>query len=204
MSSVTDDEGTRRRLDPDERRAAILDAAVRAFARGPYDRVAVADVAREAGVSEALVFRYFEGKAALFTQVVRLAVDDLEGRQEAANAVLPPGVPARDRVRATLEVVLDHVASHPDAWAAPLVGGGYPAPALEVRLAHTRRSADRLIALLAEPTWLRHEYAVHAYLGAVEGACLAWVGRGCPPDDRGPLVEALLGALQGGLGDWRR
>jgi AcrR family transcriptional regulator len=205
MSSVTDDEGAaRRRLDPDERRAAILDAAVRAFARGPYDRVAVAEVAHEAGVSEALVFRYFEGKAALYTEVVRLAVDDLERRQQAADDALPMGVPARDRVRASLEVLLDHVASHQDAWAAPLVGGGYPAPALAVRDAHTRRSADRLLALLAEPSWLRHEYAVHGYLGAVEGACLAWVRRGCPTDDRAALVEALLGVLQGGLGDWRR
>ena len=202
---MTDDEVPgRRRLDPDERRAAILDAATRAFARGPYDRVAMTDVAREAGVSEALVFRYFESKAGLFTEVVGLAVDDLERRQAAANAALPAGTPARDRVRASLDVVLDHVAAHPDAWAAPLVGGGYPAQALEVRRGHSRRSAERLMALLAAESWLRHEYAVLGYLGAVEGACLAWVRRGCPADERGPLIDALIGALEGGLGDWGR
>lgn len=201
---IDDEVPGRRRLDPDERRAAILEAATRAFARGPYDRVSVADVAREAGVSEALVFRYFESKPALFTDVVRVAVEDLEHRQAAANAALPANTPARDRIRASLEVVLDHVAAHPDAWAAPLVGGGYPAPALEVRHGHARRSADRLLALLASPGWLRHEYAVLGYLGAVEGACLAWVDRGCPTGERGPLVEALLGMLEGGLGDWGR
>ena len=96
------------------------------------------------------------------------------------------------------------VATHPDAWAAPLVGGGYPAPALEVRRGHVQRSAERLTALLASDAWLRHEYAVLGYLGAVEGACLAWVTRGCPPDERGPMIDALLGALEGGLGDWGR
>jgi AcrR family transcriptional regulator len=205
MSSMSDDDATgRRRLDPDARRAAILAAAARAFARGPYDRVSVADVAREAGVSEALVFRYFNGKPALFTEVVQAHVDELEQLQQAAVGSLPAGVPARERVRASLQVLLDHVAAHPDAWAAPLVGGGYPAPALEVRHAHAQRLADGLRTWLATSSWVRHEYAIWAYVGAIEGACLAWVRRGCPPDERGPLIEALLGTLQGGLGDWGR
>jgi AcrR family transcriptional regulator len=205
MSSMTDEDATgRRRLDPDARRAAILAAAARAFSRGPYDRVAVADVAREAGASEALVFRYFDSKPALFTEVVRAEVDELEQGQAAAVTAMPGGTPAREQVRTSIEVLLDHIAAHLDTWSAPLVGGGYPAPALEVRHAHARRSADRLRIALATPSWVRHEYAIWAYLGAVDSACLAWVRRGCLPDERGPLIEALLGTLQGGLGDWGR
>jgi AcrR family transcriptional regulator len=199
-----DDLPGRRRLDPDERRAAILAAAIRTFATGAYEGVAVADVARDAGVSEALVFRYFAGKPALFTEVVRAAFDDLERQQAAAISALPAGAPARERVKASLVVLLDHIAAHPDAWSAPLVGGGYPAPALEVRLDHAQRAAGRLRSDLATPTWLRHEYAIWAYLGAVDGACLAWVRRGCPVTERDALIEALLGSLQGALGDWGR
>jgi AcrR family transcriptional regulator len=50
---------TRRRRSPEEARAAILDAAERVFGRSLPDVVGLKDVAREAGVSHALVTHYF-------------------------------------------------------------------------------------------------------------------------------------------------
>jgi AcrR family transcriptional regulator len=65
------------RLSPDERRAALLDAATRLFAeRGPD--FTTADLAAAAGVSEGTIFRYFPDKAALVT-ATRDAAMDLEG-----------------------------------------------------------------------------------------------------------------------------
>lgn len=193
----------RRRLDAETRRRAILEVAARAFGAAPYEEVSMASVAAEAGVSEALVFRYFESKADLYAALVRLAVADLARRQDAADAALPAGVPVRDRVRAALEVYLDHVAGHPRGWAAPLVVAGNDTPsALAVRRAARQAQGDRLRALLGVSGWLRHEYAVWGYLGFLDGACLAWVERGCPADERDSLVSAALGALEGALGDW--
>ena len=55
----------RQRLSAEARREAILAAARDAFARGPYEEVSIAAIAAEAGASEPLVHRYFDGKAGL-------------------------------------------------------------------------------------------------------------------------------------------
>ncbi len=49
----------RRRRDPEEARGEILDAADRLLTERPPDGVGLADIAREAGVSHALVSHYF-------------------------------------------------------------------------------------------------------------------------------------------------
>ncbi len=62
------------RLRPDERRAALLDAAKRLFIeRGPD--FTTADLAGAAGVSEGTIFRYFPDKAALLSAVKDAALD---------------------------------------------------------------------------------------------------------------------------------
>jgi AcrR family transcriptional regulator len=50
---------TRRRRDPEEARGEILDAADRLLVERPPDAVGLADIAREASVSHALVSHYF-------------------------------------------------------------------------------------------------------------------------------------------------
>ncbi len=50
---------TRRRRDPEEARGELLDAADRLLAERPPDAVGLADIARDAGVSHALVSHYF-------------------------------------------------------------------------------------------------------------------------------------------------
>ena len=193
----------RQRLSAEARREAILAAARDAFAHGPYEEVSIAAIAAEAGASEPLVHRYFDGKAGLYAQTVQLAFDDLEERQAAAVAQLPRGVSTRDRVARSLEVYLDHIAGSPSSWAAPfLVGGNDPAPAREVRQAARDRYVRLLRAFVGAPALLRHDYALHGYFGFLDAACVTWVERGCPADERWPLMDAALGALQGALGDW--
>lgn len=57
-----------RRRDRASTCAALLDAARRRFSREGYDAVSVRDVAADAGVDPALVFRYFGSKPALFRE----------------------------------------------------------------------------------------------------------------------------------------
>ncbi|MEW5774864.1 MAG: TetR/AcrR family transcriptional regulator [Thermodesulfobacteriota bacterium] len=65
-----------------ERRAAILAAATRLFAERGYDGAPVSEIAREAGVSEAAVFRLFSTKenllAAIFREVRETFFADME------------------------------------------------------------------------------------------------------------------------------
>lgn len=63
-------EGTRRH-DAAATRQALLDAAIELFAERGYDRTTVRDIATRAGVNQALLFRYFGSKEALFAVVTR-------------------------------------------------------------------------------------------------------------------------------------
>ncbi len=197
------DRQPRRRLDPDARRSAILDAAAKSFAQHPYTEVTISAIASRAGASDALLYRYFTGKEDLYAEIVRLAIDDLLKRQTVALDALPAGVPVRDRVRAATIVYLDHIAAHPAAWAMPLNAPGTEPPTASAIRSQTRHDyVERLRALLAPNTQPRHEYALWGYLGFLDTACLHWVDRGCPDDERWPLIDAALGALEGALGDW--
>jgi AcrR family transcriptional regulator len=199
------DRRPRRRLDPDARRAAILDAAADAFAERPYDEVTVSAIAAQAGASGALLYRYFAGKEDLYAEIVRLAIADLLDRQAAELRDLPPGVAVQDRVRTATGVYLDHITEHPAAWALPLTRPGSEPPAVAAIRAEARREyVERLRALVtpdAPVTRLRQDYAVWGYFGFLDAACLHWVERGCPQADRAPLADAALGALLGALGN---
>lgn len=59
------------RLDYDERRQLILDAARRLFCQRPYSEVSMADLAEAAGVARGLLHHYFGSKRDLYLAVMR-------------------------------------------------------------------------------------------------------------------------------------
>jgi AcrR family transcriptional regulator len=65
---------TGRRPGPTRTRAAILDAARRAFAERGYEAVSIRAVARDAGVDPALVHRFHGSKESLFVAAMELPV----------------------------------------------------------------------------------------------------------------------------------
>lgn len=54
------------RLPAEQRRAAIVDAALRVFSAGSYAGSTIADIAREACVSEPIIYRHFASKRDLW------------------------------------------------------------------------------------------------------------------------------------------
>jgi len=54
------------RLPAAERRQALVDAATRVFSTGSYAGATTADIAREAGVSEPILYRHFASKRELY------------------------------------------------------------------------------------------------------------------------------------------
>jgi AcrR family transcriptional regulator len=197
------DRRARQRLSPQERTDAILAAAADAFTSTTYDRVSVSGVAAAAGASEALVYRYFENKSGLYTAVVRDQLDRLAARQREAVSGLRPGTSARDQVRLTIEAVLDHVRAVQAAWASPFFTGAYePEAVQDLRRQYRQGFVASLTDQLQNPGHRRARLAIVGFLGYLGAAAQQWVDDGCPDADRGPLVEAALGALQGALGDW--
>ena len=65
----------RRGRDAAATREAILEAATRRFATHGYERAGVREIAGDAGVTAALVNRYFGSKEGLFAEVIERALD---------------------------------------------------------------------------------------------------------------------------------
>lgn len=61
------------RLSPEERRRAIVDAAMPLFAEKGFAGTTTRDLAAAAGVSEALLYRHFPSKEALYQEILRVA-----------------------------------------------------------------------------------------------------------------------------------
>lgn len=62
------------------RQGQILDAAVRAFARGGFHATGMADVIRESGLSAGSVYRYYKGKDDLIAAIVDRLLGTLHAR----------------------------------------------------------------------------------------------------------------------------
>jgi AcrR family transcriptional regulator len=67
--------GPKRKRDATATREAILEAATRRFATQGYERAGAREIAADAGVTAALVNRYFGSKEALFAEVIKCALD---------------------------------------------------------------------------------------------------------------------------------
>ncbi len=68
---------TTRRLSAEERRKQILKSAIRVFAQMTYHGATTKRIAEEAEITEALIYRYFGSKRALFTEAIVHTCDRL-------------------------------------------------------------------------------------------------------------------------------
>jgi AcrR family transcriptional regulator len=60
----------RNRLPAEKRRKQILKCAVQVFARSNYRKTRVADIAAEAGISEAMIYKHFPSKKSVFIEIL--------------------------------------------------------------------------------------------------------------------------------------
>lgn len=102
-------EQTRRRLPAAQRRALILEAALRTFAAHGYDRAAMDEIAAGAGISKAVVYDHVASKRQLYTLLLESIRQDLERTVVEAIRVEANGV------HAAVEAVYCYVEEHPDA-----------------------------------------------------------------------------------------
>jgi AcrR family transcriptional regulator len=59
-----------RRLSGEERREQILHSAIKVFARTNYRAARIADIAAEAGISEAMIYKHFPSKKSIFLEIL--------------------------------------------------------------------------------------------------------------------------------------
>lgn len=90
-------------------RELILDAAERLFADRGLEGVAVRDLARELGITPSSLYNHFPSKQALYDAVI---VRGLGPIVEITSRAWQPGGLSPDRVGATLDELLAHLARH--------------------------------------------------------------------------------------------
>ena len=80
---------TRPRLPAEERRAAVLDTACRVFSRRSYRAATTAEIAREAGITEPILYRHFASKQALYLACIDDAWERIRVAWDEAVAAEP-------------------------------------------------------------------------------------------------------------------
>jgi AcrR family transcriptional regulator len=106
---------TRTRMSAVDRRAAILQSAMEAFARAGYHGTSIDDVAQAAGISKALIYEHFTSKQDLHATLIAAQAGELLRRlTEAADAHEEP----QARLRGGIDAFLGFVQERREAWRA--------------------------------------------------------------------------------------
>jgi AcrR family transcriptional regulator len=178
------------RLSPDDRRAQLLELAIRMFTERPYDDFSMDELAGTAGVSKGLLYHYFPSKRALYLEVLRAAAADMM-----ALTRTDPTRPQSEQLRTAVDAYLTYVREHAAGYRALLRGGIGTDPSVAAVAEEVRRAIrDRVLAAsgIVEPR-PRLRLAVTGWVGLVEAASLDWVERSDVSQEE--LVALLTSAL---------
>lgn len=174
-----------RRLSVTERRGQLITTAQRLFARRAPEEVSLDDVAREAGVSRPLVYRYFPGgKQQLYEASLRGAAETLQH-----CFTEPETGPLSERLARALDRYLAFVDKNGEGFTALLKGGSVVETSRTTAIVDSVRRAagEQLLRHLGPPPpGSRLRMAVRTWIAAVEAASLIWLD-----EDREPSLEEL-------------
>jgi AcrR family transcriptional regulator len=176
--------GTRPQRDP-VRRAAILRAAARVFARSGHAATSMDDVAAAAGVTKLIVYRHFESKETLYRAVLEQVFD----RQvELFVANMATGLEAGGATRALVAVGREYPDGFRLLWRHAAREAQFADYAHQFREAAVGASRAVVEPLLA-PEFC--EWAAQTLFDHVVDAVLNWLDHGEPArDDAFVALEA--------------
>src|SRR3954470_3200323 len=107
------------RLENDERRRRLLELGAELFARHAYDEISMAQIAREAGISKALLYHYFPSKQDFFLATLE------QGAEEIARRTEPdPDLPPFEALAGSIEGYLGWIEENEAAYRRLMEGAG--------------------------------------------------------------------------------
>jgi AcrR family transcriptional regulator len=168
---------TARRMTPERRREHLIAAASEVYGRVPPEQVTVDDVTRAAGVSRALLYRYFPGLDELHAAALGTVVGEMISRI------------ADGSITRAVGEFLDVAETHPAAYVALLRSGSVISTDRTDAIVDGVR--DHIVALLQERGDITDPsplvlMTLRGWVALVEGATLAWL-----PDRRVPRDELV-------------
>lgn len=103
-------EATHGRMSGDERRSQILQVAIKLFSQNGFRGTTTKEIARAAGVSEAMVFRHFATKDELYHAI--LDYKACEGRAANPMETICDALKAKDDGQVFYQMILDALNKH--------------------------------------------------------------------------------------------
>jgi AcrR family transcriptional regulator len=190
MASSQNQKKDRRSVREESRavyRQAIMEAAIRIFGRTGFHDTKIADIATEAGVATGTLYNYYSSKEDIFQSILDDGRERLGAELEIQLEIVDP----LNRLRELIRVMFGFLQEHGSLFTIYMQIGGNPL--------HFRREAEagdeafrrflmtKFIDALVEASGrMRSDYPAELFAmalgGLINGAVLAWVERGCPPD----------------------
>jgi AcrR family transcriptional regulator len=189
-----------RRLSPDARREELIVVALQLFSTTPPEQLSLEDVAAAAGVSRALLYRYFSSLNELYLEALRTATDGLVER-----LVPPPDGPLLEQLDQAVLHFFEFAEAYAASYVAMLRSGSVLATSQTDALVDQVRvhAVNELLARLAitdPPPYLM--LTLRCWVATVEGTVLIWLQeKAFPAEDlRGWLVDQLVVMLLASAG----
>jgi AcrR family transcriptional regulator len=180
------------RMQVDERRRQLLELSTDLFARHSYAELSMAGIAKQAGISKALLYHYFPSKHELFLATLQEAAAEV-GRRTEPDPALPPA----EALRASLDAFLGWVEENELAYRKLMESAG-SVPEVGELIAQVRdRTSERILEGLDAGAQPKPRAAVRAWLWFVDGAILDWLEH--RDLARAELCDFLIGSLAGAL-----
>jgi AcrR family transcriptional regulator len=201
---------TRAKAVPDRRRA-ILDAAVRVFARQGFHACRVSDIADEAGVAYGLLYHYFPSKDEVLNT---LFLERWGVMLEMIREVDRKPVPVREKLGTIASFIIDSYRHDPDLMKVIIVEVTRAANSFGQTHLGQIREAYRLIGEIVTKAQqegvfkadIDAEFAAMTFYGAIEQVLTGWIFGLLPQGDeeferaKQLVVETVCGGLEVGSG----
>lgn len=192
---------TRKRLSAQDRRSAILDAALEVFSRRGYHGAAIDDIAQTAGISKALIYEHFPSKKDLHASLLARHVDDIFGALQRSVAASEPGEAS---LRAGVDAFFEWVESNGDAFRL-LFRDVFERDVAEILTRLQAQATAGVAALLAPDPDAEQRLAIETFAqllsGAVQSLAIWWQEH--PEVKRRFLVDRVIDFAWRGLADAR-
>ncbi len=190
-----------------DKRRAILEAAIRVFARQGYHSTRVSDIADEAGVAYGLVYHYFRSKEAVMTE---LFTERWSLLLAASDALYERDIPAREKLDGIAGFIIDSYRHDPELMKVIIIEVTRAANSFgATHLPEIRRAYDVVAKIVADGQRdglyrpeIDPDFVGMWFYGAIEQLLSGWVFGLIPATDaefdraREMVVETLCCGLE--------
>ena len=190
-----------------DKRRAILDAAIRVFAREGFHSARVSDVAAEAGVAYGLVYHYFDSKDQMLNEVFSERWSLLLEAIRDADAELDS---PREKLEAAAGFIIDSYRHDPELMKVIIVEVTRAANSFgRTHLPEIREAYDQIAKIVSDAQEaggfrddVSPDFAAMLFYGAIEQLLTGWIFEVVPATDadfeaaKGLIVETICGGLE--------